>query len=191
MVVFGITGGSGSGKTSVSKMLEKLGVHIIDTDVIAHEIVEPNSDCLNELVDYFGDSILNDDKTLNRKKLASIAFSDKQKTEALSNITHKYIKAEVVKDINTTDAELVGIDGAVIIGSNVEPLCEFIVSVIADKQSRITRIKTRDNITMNRRYKELMLKMMMSSIRKIQCISYIITVILHSLKVMLSGYLIK
>ena len=79
MVVFGITGGSGSGKTSVSKMLEKLGVHIIDTDVIAHEIVEPNSDCLNELVDYFGDSILNDDKTLNRKKLASIAFSDKQK----------------------------------------------------------------------------------------------------------------
>ena len=128
MVVFGITGGSGSGKTSVSKMLEKLGVHIIDTDVIAHEIVEPNSDCLNELVDYFGDSILNDDKTL-------------------SNITHKYIKAEVVKDINTTDAELVGIDGAVIIGSNVEPLCEFIVSVIADKQSRITRIKTRDNIT--------------------------------------------
>lgn len=147
MVVFGITGGSGSGKTSVSKMLEKLGVHIIDTDVIAHEIVESNSDCLNELVDYFGDSILNDDKTLNRKKLASIAFSDKQKTEALSNITHKYIKAEVVKDINTTDAELVGIDGAVIIGSNVEPLCEFIVSVIADKQSRITRIKTRDNIT--------------------------------------------
>ena len=128
-------------------MLEKMGVHIIDTDVIAHEIVEPNSDCLNELVDYFGYSILNDDKTLNRKKLASIAFSDKQKTEALSNITHKYIKAEVVKDINTTDAELVGIDGAVIIGSNVEPLCEFIVSVIADKQSRITRIKTRDNIT--------------------------------------------
>ena len=121
MVVFGITGGSGSGKTSVSKMLEKLGVHIIDTDVIAHEIVEPNGECLNELVDYFGDSILNDDKTLNRKKLASIAFSDKQKTVALSNITHKYIRAEVVKDINTTDAELVGIDGAVIIGSNVEP----------------------------------------------------------------------
>ena len=192
MIVFGITGGSGSGKTSVSKMLEKLGVHIIDTDVIAHEIVEPNSDCLNELVNYFGDSILNDDKTLNRKKLASIAFSDKQKTVALSNITHKYIKAEVVKDINTTDAELVGIDGAVIIGSNVEPLCEFIVSVIADKQSRITRVKTRGSCApMNRRYKELMLKMMMSSIRKIQCISYIITVILRSLKVMLSGYLIK
>ena len=63
--------------------VEKLGVHIIDTDVIAHEIVEPNSDCLNELVDYFGDSILNDDKTLNRKKLASIAFSDKQKNRGI------------------------------------------------------------------------------------------------------------
>ena len=128
---------------------------------------------------------------MNRKKLASIAFSDKQKTVALSNITHKYIRAEVVKDINTTDAELVGIDGAVIIGSNVEPLCEFIVSVIADKQSRITRIKTRDNITDEQAIQRINAQMMMSSIRKIQCISYIITVILHSLKVMLSGYLIK
>ena len=97
---------------------------------------------------------------------------------------HKYIRAEVVKDINTTDAKLVGIDGAVIIGSNVEPLCEFIVSVIADKQRRITRIRRVTILPMNRRYKELMLKMMMSSIRKIQCISYIIMVILHSLKVM-------
>lgn len=79
MVVFGITGGSGSGKTSVSKMLEKLGVHIIDTDVIAHEIVEPNSDCLNELVDYFGDSILNDDKTLNRKNQHQSLFLTNKK----------------------------------------------------------------------------------------------------------------
>lgn len=97
----------------------------------------------------------------------------------------------MVKDINTTDAELVGIDGAVIIGSNVEPLCEFIVSVIADKQSRITRIKTRDNITDEQAIQRINAQMMMSSIRKIQCISYIIMVILHSLKVMLSCYLIK
>ena len=71
-----------------------------------------------------------------------------------------------------TDAELVGIDGAVIIGSNVEPLCEFIVSVIADKQSRITRIKTRDNITDEQAIQRISAQMMMSSIRKIQCISY-------------------
>lgn len=147
MIVFGITGGSGSGKTSVSKRLEKLGVHIIDTDVIAHKIVEPNSDCLNELVDYFGNDILNDDNSLNRKKLASIAFADKQKTSELNKITHKYIKAEVLDDISTTNAEFVGIDGAVIIGSNIEPLCKFIVSVIADKKIRIARIKARDNIT--------------------------------------------
>lgn len=146
MIVFGITGGSGSGKTSVSKRFAKLGVHIIDTDVIAHKIVEPNSDCLNELVNCFGNAILKDDNTLNRKKLASIAFSDKEKTLQLNKITHKYIKAEVLKDINTTDADLVGIDGAVIIGSDIEPLCKFIVSIIADKEIRIARIKARDKL---------------------------------------------
>ena len=67
MIVFSITGGSGSGKTSVFKKCLKNWVHIIDTDVIAHEIVKTNSECLNELVDYFSDSILNDDKTLNRR----------------------------------------------------------------------------------------------------------------------------
>ena len=86
---------------------------------------------------------------------------------------------------------MVGIDGAVIIGSNVEPLCEFIVSVIADKQIRITRIKTRDNITDEQAIQRINAQNDDESIRKIQCISYIITVILHSLKVMLSGYLIK
>lgn len=147
MIVFGITGGSGCGKTSVSSVFAELGVKIIDTDVIAHEVVEPESLCLKELSEYFGTEILNNDGTLDRKKLASIAFSTADKIAMLNKITHKYIKERVISEIERSDAELAAIDGAVIIGSNIEQLCEFIVSVIADVKVRTMRIIKRDNIS--------------------------------------------
>ncbi len=147
MRIFGITGGSGSGKTSVSDILKELGVKIIDTDTAARAVVAKGSDCLKELTAYFGSSILNGDGTLNRKKLADTAFSDTEKTAALNRITHKYIKEEVIRAINSSSAPLIGIDGAVIIGSGIDDLCEFIVSVTADRDTRIKRIKERDAIT--------------------------------------------
>lgn len=147
MKIFGITGGSGSGKTSVSKELRNLGVEIIDTDIIAREVVGKGSKCLDELVEYFGNKILNPDGTLDRRKLAKEAFSDSQKTAALNGITHKYIKEEVINRIKNSSSCLIGIDGAVIIGSNIEELCEFIVSVTADKRTRIKRILKRDMLT--------------------------------------------
>lgn len=147
MKVFGITGGSGSGKTTVSQMLAALGVEIIDADKIAREVTEKGSECLRELTDAFGSDILLPDGALDRKKLADIAFSDEEKTALLNQITHKYIKSETEHRIAVSTAELIGIDGAVIIGSPVEPLCEKIVLVMADRKTRTERIKMRDNLT--------------------------------------------
>lgn len=147
MRVFGITGGSGSGKTSVSAVFKSLGVEIVDTDIIAREVVEAGSECLNKLVEYFGNEVLYADGTLNRKRLASIAFPDKEKTEMLNSITHKYIKERVEDILSHFKADFAAIDGAVIIGSLIEPRCEFIVSVIADRDVRIRRIMKRDGIT--------------------------------------------
>ena len=147
MRVFGITGGSGSGKSTVSAMLAQMGAEIIDTDKIAREIVGKGSECLAELKDAFGGEIILPDGSLDRKKLASIAFADREKTALLNRITHKYIKAETEKRIAKSDAALIGIDGAVIIGSPIEPLCEKIVCVIADKNTRTRRITGRDGIS--------------------------------------------
>lgn len=147
MRVFGITGGSGSGKTTFSKIMSELGVYIIDTDVIAHRITEKGEECLNELADYFGNDILNVDGTLNRKELAKRAFSKESEKTALNRITHKYIKEETIRLIEQTDSDIVGIDGAVIIGSNIQPLCEFIVSVISEKEVRMQRLRERDNLS--------------------------------------------
>ncbi len=147
MTIFGITGGSGSGKTLASSMFAELGVEVIDADAISREVTNKGSKCLNELVKYFGNEILQTDGTLNRRHLASIAFSDVEKTKMLNTITHKYIKDKVSDIIANSTAELAAIDGAVIIGSIFEQDCEFIVSVIADRDIRAERIKERDKLT--------------------------------------------
>lgn len=146
-LIFGITGGSGSGKTSASSILAEKGVHIIDTDVIAHKVTEKGTECLSELEEYFGSEIISADGTLDRKKLASVAFTDDNKKAQLNRITHKHIKDSVLKDIEKSTADIIAIDGAVIIGSNIEPLCEFIVSVVANREIRLERIKKRDGIS--------------------------------------------
>lgn len=146
-LIFGITGGSGSGKTSASAVLSELGVQIVDTDVIAHKVTEKGTQCLRELEECFGNEIILPDGSLDRKKLASVAFTDDSKKAQLNRITHKHIKDCVLEEIEKSFADIIAIDGAVIIGSNIEPLCEFIVSVIADRNIRLERIKKRDDIS--------------------------------------------
>ena len=147
MRIFGITGGSGSGKSTVSSMLAEQGVFIVDTDKIARKVVEKGTDCLKELCASFGDEILLQDGSLNRKKLAKLAFASKEKTELLNRITHKHIKAETESIIKDSNADLIGIDGAVIIGSPIEILCEKMVLVTADIEIRLVRIIMRDGLT--------------------------------------------
>ena len=98
MLVIGLTGATGAGKGLFGKIAsEKFGICHIDTDKTARAVVKPGSPCLNELTGHFGKCILNNDGSLDRKKLAGIVFSDKKELEILNGITHKYI----TKDVNT------------------------------------------------------------------------------------------
>lgn len=147
MLIFGITGGSGTGKTTVSDIFRENGVTVIDADKSARNVVQKSSNCLDELCSFFGDDILLDDGTLDRKKLGEIVFSDEKKLAKLNEITHKYIKDDIVRQIEECKTPLAAIDGAVIIGSCIEPLCKFIVSVTSSTNTRIERIMLRDGIS--------------------------------------------
>ena len=147
MLIFGITGGSGAGKTTVSDIFLKSGIPVIDADKAARAVTEPGEKCLDELTDFFGSEILQSDGTLNRKKLADIAFSDERRLKKLNEITHKYIKINIENQLSEIKGKIAAIDGAVIIGSEVEELCAFIVSVTAKREVRIKRITARDNIS--------------------------------------------
>lgn len=147
MLIFGITGGSGAGKTTVSDIFRKSGIPVIDADKAARAVTEPGEKCLDELTDFFGSEILQSNGTLNRKKLADIAFSDERRLKKLNEITHKYIKINIENQLSEIKGKIAAIDGAVIIGSEVEGLCAFIVSVTAKREVRIKRITARDNIS--------------------------------------------
>lgn len=147
--VVGLTGGSGSGKSTVSKIFEKKGACIIDGDKISRQITEKNSPVLEKLKNAFGDEIINSDGTLNRRGLGSIVFSDKKSLELLNSITHPAIYDETVKIIDGKKSEfnVFIIDAAAIFDCKpLLDLCEKIIVVCADKHVRINRICLRDGI---------------------------------------------
>ena len=95
-MIIGITGSSGAGKSTACEILsEKYDIEIIDADKIARKLTDTNKDYLNEIVSKFGDDILLPDGTLNRKKLANIIYTDRDKRHLLNSCTFKYIKKEV------------------------------------------------------------------------------------------------
>ncbi len=84
MIKVGLTGGIASGKSSVSRMFTELGAHTIDADELAHELIVPGGPAYDEVVEKFGEGILNPDKTVNRAKLAELAFDKKRPSNASS-----------------------------------------------------------------------------------------------------------
>lgn len=91
MIIIGLTGGIGSGKSSVAEMFKDEGAYVIDFDYLARVVVEPDAPAWRDIVDYFGPEILFPDRTLNRSKLAEIVFSDAQSRKALEGFTHPRI----------------------------------------------------------------------------------------------------
>lgn len=145
-LVFGITGGSGSGKSYISELFRQRGIDVFDADKTARQVVMPDGSAYAELYEHFGGEYFDKDGILLRRKLADLVFSDSEQLGILNEITHKHIKRQLEKDLETA-SEAAAIDGAVIIGSPVEGMCKFLVGIVADRQTRIKRITVRDAIS--------------------------------------------
>ncbi|MFV2003571.1 MAG: dephospho-CoA kinase [Gammaproteobacteria bacterium] len=149
MLTVGLTGGIGSGKTTVSNLFEELGITIIDTDVIAHELVN-NSSVLNEIVDTFGQKVLNQDETLDRKKLADIIFNQKTEKQRLENILHPRIRSKVNEQIqrlrsSENPPHYVIVVIPLLFETGFADITDRIIVVMSDEENRINRIMQRDN----------------------------------------------
>ncbi|MPM77367.1 Dephospho-CoA kinase [bioreactor metagenome] len=148
-MVIGLTGKTGSGKTTVSSLLKEKGFYIIDGDKIAREITLAGSPVLIKLQNAFGEDILGEDGTLNRKLLSFRAFSSRENTEKLNNITHPAIRKIIAAEISK--AQIAGYDGiivdaAALLDSDCKDDCEYIAVVHAPEDIRLTRIMARDNL---------------------------------------------
>lgn len=144
-IVIGLTGPTGSGKSSVSKIAEEFGLRVIDCDKTAREVTEKGTECLKALVSAFGEDILLADGNLNRKALAALAFKDRESTERLNKTILPYIADLVVKQAAGQDTLL---DAPTLFESGINKICNKTVAVLADKDIRLKRIISRDNLTL-------------------------------------------
>ena len=99
MIIAGLTGTIGTGKSTVAKMFADMGAFIIDSDQIAHQVVEPGKPAWQAIKDYFGQDVLNEDQTLNRKRLANEVFNDPNKLQQLNSIVHPEIFKEDLRQV--------------------------------------------------------------------------------------------
>ena len=146
MIVVGITGGSGCGKSTVSEIFKNEGAQILDGDIISRKITEPGSDALKEIAQKFGDEFLSKTGELERRKLGACVFADPKKLNLLNEITHKYIAKYIDNYIEHSTAPICVIDAAALIESGIYKKCDYLICVIADKKTRIKRIMQRDGI---------------------------------------------
>lgn len=139
----GLTGGIGSGKSTVAKILAEQGFPIIDADKIAREIVEPGQPALAELALKFGDGIINDDGSLNRQALANIAFADEESRQALNNITHPRINArteELFAEAEAAGKEAAVWDMPLLIDQGYQDRVDTVIVVDVDAETRVQRL---------------------------------------------------
>jgi dephospho-CoA kinase len=148
--VIGLTGGIASGKSAVAKLLLAKGAAIIDADKLARDVVAPGQPALAELVARFGAAILTAEGTLDRKRLASIAFSDEQARLDLNRITHPRIAAASAQAIATwsdAGANVVFYEAALLIENRVHTGLEGVIVVSAPPEVQQQRLMARDSLT--------------------------------------------
>lgn len=174
MLVIGLTGNIGCGKSSLSKILEENCFDIIDADLISREIMN-NSDLLKDVFDTFGDNIKRNDGTLDRKKLGEIVFNDDKKLIELNSLTHPAIKKEIIKKINNiklNNKDIAIVDAALLIEGNFLDLVDKLVVITCNENIQLERIINRDNITKNEAMSRI--NSQMSQSEKIKFGDYII-----------------
>lgn len=148
-IIYGLTGQTGAGKTTVSEYLKEKGYFVIDCDLTARKVVEKGSPVLDELKKVFGNDILNENGELIRSALAKKAFADEENRQKLNSITHPAITKTVIQQIKegfTSEHKGVIIDAAAIFDSDLVRYCTKMIVVTAPEEERLKRIVTRDKI---------------------------------------------
>ena len=142
-----VTGGAGSGKTSVCNRLKELGVKVISADEMAREAVAPGSTAFKKIVHYFGNTILLSDGTLNRKKLRKMITDDCDVRLAMERFIHHEIAKLILKNVVFAEKEgsrMVVIEVPLLFELDMKEKFDWVVVVSADKELRVKRLMERD-----------------------------------------------
>jgi dephospho-CoA kinase len=149
--VIGLTGGIGAGKSTVTRMLEELGAAVIDADKVGHQIYLPELPAWREIVDTFGTTVLNADRTINRQALGKIVFADPEALRALNRIVHPKMfdrMAELIAELRARGGmKAIVVEAAVLIEANWMPLVDQVWVVMASEAVVVDRLAIQRNLT--------------------------------------------
>ena len=145
-VIIGLTGQSGAGKSTVSHLFERDGFFVINADRVSRKITSTPK-TLHLLKENFGESVILESGGLNRRALANIVFTNKEKLQLLNSLLFPIITKEIEKMIDETDKEFVLLDAPQLFESGADKICDKIISVIAPRDILIERAVERDDIS--------------------------------------------
>jgi len=148
MLRIGLTGGIGSGKSTVAALFARHGAPVIDTDVIARELVEPGQPALQEIVDRFGPGMLDPNGRLNRSRLGERVFSDASERLALESILHPKIRATVAERLGSLDAAYCVVVIPLLVETGaMATMVDRVLVVDSPEEQQIARVAARDHLT--------------------------------------------
>ncbi len=144
MLKVGLTGGIGSGKSTIAAMFRRLGAHVVDADQVARQVTEPGSPALQEIVETFGREVLRTDGALDRAALARIVFNDSEARARLNSIVHPRIWEEEARLFELSEERdpggVVILDAAVLIEAGAADRMDRIVVVDVDAEAQLNRL---------------------------------------------------
>lgn len=145
--ILGVTGGIATGKSTVVDIFRSHGFPIIDGDLIAREVVVPNSPGLAAIVGAFGKEILTEEGTLDRKKLGRIVFQEEEKLNLLNQVLNPFIRSEILRQLQEAEAPLVIADIPLLFEGRYDQYVDQVAVVYLPESLQVQRLMERDNFS--------------------------------------------
>lgn len=145
--LIGITGGIASGKSNVCSVIRSLGYSVIDSDEITHKLYLKGNAIYNAIIKVFGVEYLDNNEEIDRKKLASYVFSNKDALKLLNETTHPFILKEINREINLIKDDIIFIDIPLLYEAKLEYMVDKVICVYLEEELQIGRLMARDNIS--------------------------------------------
>ncbi len=145
MIVIGVTGGVGTGKSTVARMFQQLGAVVLDADRLAHHVMEPKRLAWRRIVKAFGEEILNEDHTINRKRLAGVVFANEARRTQLERIVHPVVLRELKRRLHRVRRSrripAVVLDVPLLLEAGAQDMADALVVVTAPPEAQRQRLR--------------------------------------------------
>ena len=145
MLVIGVTGGIGSGKSAVTRCFEQRGITVVDADVVSRVVVEPGRPALTAIAQHFGADIIQADGTLDRAALRVRVFADETERHWLERLTHPLIGQEILDQISASRSPYTILSSPLLLDTTQKALVDCVVVVDVPEQLQLQRTVQRDN----------------------------------------------